>query len=290
MLLSMTGYGDARREEDGMSVAVEIRSVNSRYLKINVRGAESAALEAKIESIVRKRLNRGTVSIILRLSRKATAEDYRINLEVVEACQKQLASLSGGATNIDLSTLLTLPGVVEAPSSSGGLTESDWKFVEPVVADALASLEKMRAAEGHAMDDDFKVNCAAITTQLEEINERAPLVVASYQNRLTERINTLLRDFDTSVTGADVAREVGVFAERSDISEEVVRLRSHLEQFAKISAEKESAGRKLEFLIQEMFREINTIGSKSNDSEIAVHVVEIKTHIERMREMIQNVE
>lgn len=289
MLLSMTGYGDARREEDGLSVAVEIRSVNSRYLKINIRGAESAALEAKIESIVRKRLNRGTVNVVLRLFRKATAEDYRINLEVVEACQKQLASLSGEAT-IDLSTLLTLPGVVEAPSSSGGLTESDWSFVEPVVADALASLEKMRAAEGQAMDDDFKINCAAIATQLEEINERAPLVVASYQNRLTERINALLRDFDTSVTGADVAREVGVFAERSDISEEVVRLRSHLEQFAKISAEKESAGRKLEFLIQEMFREINTIGSKSNDSEIAVHVVEIKTHIERMREMIQNVE
>lgn len=289
MLLSMTGYGDARRELDGTSVAVEIRAVNSRYLKINVRGAESAALEAKIEGIVRKRLNRGTVSVVLRLARKATVDDYRINLEVVDACQKQLASLSGEAT-IDLSTLLTLPGVVEAPSSSGGLTESDWTLIEPVVTEALESLEKMRAAEGQAMDDDFKVNCAAIATQLEAINDRAPLVVASYQTRLTERINTLLRDFDTSVTGADVAREVGVFAERSDISEEVVRLRSHLEQFAKISSEKQSAGRKLEFLIQEMFREINTIGSKSNDSEIAVNVVEIKTHVERMREMIQNVE
>jgi len=290
VLLSMTGYGDARREADGTSVAVEIRSVNSRYLKINVRGAESAALEAKIEGVVRKRLNRGTVSVILRLFRKAKADDYRINLEVVEACKKQLGPLSGGAVGIDLSTLLTLPGVVEAPSSSGGLTESDWSLIEPVVTEALESLEKMRAAEGQAMDDDFKGNCEAIATQLENINERAPLVVASYQTRLTDRINALLRDFDTSVTGADVAREVGVFAERSDISEEVVRLRCHLEQFAKISSEKQSAGRKLEFLIQEMFREINTIGSKSNDSEIAVNVVEIKTHVERMREMIQNVE
>ena len=298
MLLSMTGYGDARHEADGVTVAAEIRSVNNRYLKLNVRGIESAAIESKIDALVRKHVRRGALNVIIRFAREANAEDYRINLDVVDAFDKQLRSLDGavvtghtGLTRIDLATLLTIPGVVKAPSAGGSMSDEDWEqYVKPTVIAAIESLEKMRSAEGSAMADDFRANCDALSQRLEKIAERAPSVVAGYQTRLTERINTLLKDFDVSVTGADVAREVGVFAERSDISEEVVRLRSHLEQFAKISDEKESAGRKLEFLIQEMLRETNTIGSKSNDSEIAVHVVEIKTHIERMREMVQNVE
>lgn len=295
MLLSMTGYGDARHEADGVTVAVEIRSVNNRYLKVNIRGVESAAIESKIEGLLRKHVRRGAVNVIVRFAREANAEDYSINLDVVDALEKQLRSLEGagltGRTRIDLATLLTLPGVVKAPSAGGGMSDEDWEqHVKPTVAAAIESLQQMRSAEGTAMAEDFVANSEALAERLEKIAERAPTIVAGYQTRLTDRINSLLKDFDVSVTGADVAREVGVFAERSDISEEVVRLRSHLEQFSKISDEKESAGRKLEFLIQEMLRETNTIGSKSNDSEIAVHVVEIKTHIERMREMVQNVE
>jgi uncharacterized protein (TIGR00255 family) len=148
----------------------------------------------------------------------------------------------------------------------------------------------MRAEEGAAMAADLHANCQAITRSLDSVDDRAPLVVEAYGRRLTERLNKLLDQYPVSIDPADVVREVGIFADRSDISEEIVRLRSHLRQFDSTACGEESNGRKLEFLIQEMLRETNTIGSKANDAEIARHVVEIKTAIERMREMIQNVE
>jgi uncharacterized protein (TIGR00255 family) len=129
-----------------------------------------------------------------------------------------------------------------------------------------------------------------VARDLAQIDARAPLVVDAYRGRLSERLNKMLAEFGVQVEAADIVREVGIFAERSDIAEEIVRLRSHLDQFDTIMALSESSGRKLEFLMQEMFRETNTIGSKSNDAEIARHVIEVKAAIERMREMIQNVE
>ena len=140
------------------------------------------------------------------------------------------------------------------------------------------------------MAADLDRNRQEIATELAQIESRAPLVVDGYRRRLTERINKLLGEFEISVQPADLIREVGLFAERSDISEEAVRLRSHLDQFAEIMQLDESSGRKLEFVTQEMFRETNTIGSKANDAEIGRHVIDIKAAIERIREMIQNVE
>ncbi len=140
------------------------------------------------------------------------------------------------------------------------------------------------------MGRDLHANCQAIAADLDQIEQRAPLVVEAYRKRLMERLNKLLEEFGLEIQPADVVREVGLFTDRSDISEEIVRLRSHLQQFDAIARTEQGNGRKLEFVIQEMLRETNTIGSKANDAEIARHVVEIKTAIERMREMIQNVE
>lgn len=140
------------------------------------------------------------------------------------------------------------------------------------------------------MATDLASNCHQISEHLEAIQRRAPLVVVSYRQRLTERLNKLLADFGVTIETSDIVREVGIFAERSDIAEEVVRLKSHLVQFDAMLSAVESSGRKLEFLTQEMFREANTIGSKCNDSEIGLDVIEIKAAIERMREMIQNIE
>ena len=137
---------------------------------------------------------------------------------------------------------------------------------------------------------DLEQNRTAILAQLDRIERRAPAVVEAYRDRLTDRIGKLLAEFDISSQPSDLIREVGLFAERSDISEEIVRLRSHLQQFGKIMQLAESSGRKLDFVTQEMFRETNTIGSKANDAEITQHVVEIKASIERIREMVQNVE
>ena len=144
--------------------------------------------------------------------------------------------------------------------------------------------------EGRAMAADLAANCRAVAASLDQIERRAPLVVEDYRNRLLDRLQKTLAEFDVALDPADVIKEVSLFADRSDISEEIVRLRSHLEQFQATMELPESSGRKLDFLTQEMFREANTIGSKANDVEIARHVIEIKTAIERIREMIQNIE
>ena len=168
--------------------------------------------------------------------------------------------------------------------------DAEWAVIEKTLAEALESLAHMRQAEGRAMAEDLQDNCRSIARNLESIQQRHPLVVVTYQQRLVERLKRLLSELEVTVEAPDVVREVGVFAERTDISEEIVRLRSHLSQFEAILDGSDAPGRKLEFLVQEMFRETNTIGAKANDAEIAQHVVEIKTAIERMREMIQNVE
>jgi uncharacterized protein (TIGR00255 family) len=170
------------------------------------------------------------------------------------------------------------------------LIEEQWPLIESVLAAALKNLDQMRSDEGRSMAADLTDNARAIAKELTAIERRAPQVVDAYRGRLQDRLNKLLGELGVQVQPADIVREVGIFAERSDIAEEIVRLRSHLEQFDAMMATKESSGRKLEFLTQEMFRETNTIGSKANDAEIARHVIEIKSAIERMREMIQNVE
>ena len=140
------------------------------------------------------------------------------------------------------------------------------------------------------MERDLKENCDHIGAELSSIQQRAPAVIEAYQTRLTERIQNLLESYDIKTEPADVLREVGIFVDRVDISEETVRLESHLQQFDEIISSENASGRKLDFVIQELFRQTNTIGSKANDATIARHVVEIKTNIERLREMIQNVE
>jgi uncharacterized protein (TIGR00255 family) len=158
------------------------------------------------------------------------------------------------------------------------------------VSEALKQFAAMRSEEGQTMATDMRANCAHISKELHAIEARAPLVIEAFRLRITDKLNKLLADLGTRIEPADVVREIGVFTERSDISEEIVRLKSHLEQFETAMQVEEAGGRKLDFLTQEMFREANTIGSKANDAEIAHHVIEIKTAIERVREMIQNIE
>lgn len=289
----MTGHGDAHCEGHGLRVSVDIRTVNSRYFKMSVRGNDYMGdLESRIDPLVRKYIRRGTVNVLLQLDRDAGADDYQINHAVLAGYLQQLSHLDAdlpGAGSVSVDTILALPGVIETDSPSKDI-DTAWKTIEPAIEKALDNLQTMRRAEGQAMADDLLQNVEEIAGALAEVRKRAPQVVAAYQDRLTERMNKLLADYEVTVTAADIVREVGIFAERADISEELVRLQSHLEQFKKIVNSGESAGRKLDFLVQEMFRETNTIGSKANDAEIAQHVVEIKTGIERMREMVQNIE
>ena len=290
----MTGHGEAHRHDDGLSIAVEIRTVNNRYFKLNLRMTEGyIPLEPHIEGVIRQQIRRGTAQVNLQINREPQPEDFRLNQAVLSSYLRQLEAVLGGAVSRDgahLAPLLALPGVVHEPTAAYDEIEAQWPRIEVVVNEALSHLSKMRIDEGRSMAADLTVNARAIAAELAKVEARAPLVVEAYRVRLTEKLNKLLSEVGVRVEPSDIIREVGMFAERGDISEEIVRLKSHLEQFDTVMAAEESQGRKLEFLTQEMFRETNTIGSKANDAEIARHVIEMKTAIERMREMIQNVE
>lgn len=290
----MTGFGEAHRQRGECAVAVEVRTINSKYFKLAMRSGEGySALESPIEAIVRQSIRRGTVQLNLRVDRKRHAEDYRVDVEVLNGYRRQLEAVQsqwGSSEPVRIESLLMLPGVINEDPRTQADAEEDWPLIKETVEAALANMAKMREDEGRAMSADLIANCSVIARELTAIEARAPLVVDTYRNRLTERLNKVLADFEVSLQPGDLVREVSLYAERADISEETVRLRSHLEQFAGFINSPESAGRKLEFLTQEMFRETNTIGSKSNDLEIARHVIEIKASIERIREMIQNVE
>ncbi len=292
----MTGHGRGAHHENQIQVNAEVRSVNNRYLKINIISDLDAELQVKVEERVRKFLTRGSVSVRIRVDNNSSAA-FQLNLEQLQAYQQQLTDApvdsssdpSQPRESFPITKLLTLPGVVE---ESGSVVDSEtlWPVVEKALNEALEQLSSMRKREGESMMADMKLNCSALGDYLTKIEASAPEVVEAFSKRLKDRIQNLLEKFDIKSQPADIIREIGIFAERSDIAEETVRLRSHLAQFDEIMAAKESNGRKLDFLIQEILRETNTIGSKASHAVIAKHVVEIKTLIERLREMVQNVE
>ncbi len=296
MLVSMTGFGEARGQTDGIAVTVEVRTINSRHFKLSYRASEGfASLEPEIETITREMIRRGTVQLNLRVDRQASPDDYRINGRVLENYRAQLEALVGlkkptDADAVDLRTLLMLPGVIDERGQSNYDPKDDWPAIEPIIRAALTAMARMCAEEGAALAADLVRNGAEINQALDRIAKRAPAVVQSYQSRLTQRVQQSLDELNVTVQPADLLREISLFADRSDISEEIVRLRSHLGQFAEALKMAESSGRKLEFIAQEMGREVNTIGSKANDGEISRLVVEMKTALERIREQIQNVE
>ncbi len=289
----MTGFGEAHRSDARLAVSAEVRTINSRYFKLVVRCGEGySALEPQVESLIRPIIKRGTVQVSLRIDR-ANASDFRFNASVLNGYRQQLEELQKvwrSSDKVGFEALLSLPGVVDQNAAKPLDAAADWPLISDALSAAMKDMTSMRVEEGRAMAADLSANSQAIAKELDAIESRAPLVADSYRARLTERLDKILADYQITLEPGDLVREISIYAERSDVSEEIVRLRSHLEQFAATLELPESAGRKLEFLTQEMFRETNTIGSKANDVQIARHVIEIKAAIERIREMIQNVE
>jgi uncharacterized protein (TIGR00255 family) len=292
VLLSITGFGEARLQEERWTVSVEIRTVNNRHLKMSAKISDPyGALEPDVERLVRETIRRGTVQIVLRVDRPRRAEDYRLNMVALSSYRDQLDTLQGhSGAPTPLGSLLALPGVVEERKPANDDPHQDWPALSAVIAQALGRLQAARAEEGNAMATELLVLGKAVATHLDQIVERGPEVVAAYQKRLTERVQNLLEGQGVAIEPKDLIREVAILSERADISEEIIRLRAHLAQYIDVIHEPESAGRKLEFVVQEMGRETNTIGSKANDVEISRSVVEIKGLLEKIRELIQNVE
>lgn len=290
----MTGFGDARVQNDRLNLTVEVRSVNNRHLKVSTRIPDSfARFEAQIEKLVRERVARGTINLTVRLERIGGLESSRIDSEVLGnywAQAKAFANQQGVDAEIELGAFLSLPGVISDSSRNADDAAKDWPFVEEAITSAIDKLHEFRTKEGRSMEDDLLHQHAVISRELEKVVGIAPQVVSEYRTRLLDRVREMLADSDATVEPNDLIREVSVFADRVDINEEITRLRHHLVQFVDFVSADESMGRKLEFLGQEVFREVNTIGSKANNVQIAHCVVEMKAAIEKIREIVQNVE
>jgi uncharacterized protein (TIGR00255 family) len=291
---SMTGYGEAQGEADGVNYAVEVKTVNNRYLKTMIKLPELASfLEEDIDKLLRKNIFRGTINYVLRLKDTSASALFDINEAALQAVLEKL-SRAGSSTGIngviDIGNLLTLPGIIQPALPGKERAVQIRKLVLEISQKALDKLKRMRATEGDYLETDIKKCCTIIEEGLEQVRGRSAIVIKEYADKLKKRVNELLAHAELKIDEGILAREVAIFAERSDISEEVARLDSHLQQFAQCCRGSDQAGRRLDFISQEMLREANTIASKASDTETTRYVVNIKCQIDRIKEQVQNIE
>jgi uncharacterized protein (TIGR00255 family) len=292
MIKSMTGYGRAEEVWQGRNIVVETKSVNHRFLEISLRlPAVLLPLEMEFKKKIGEKFKRGRIELFVRLEGEgADISKVNLNLEIARNYFDVLNRLKdefGIPGQIGLKDLTGFRDIFSLPADIKQSPEF-LSQVENNLQEALAMLMKMRQEEGFVMYQDMQERLGAIKEILAAIKARAPQVILEYQKRLAERIKELTAGY--TLDDARLAQEVAVMAERCDITEEVVRLQSHIGQFESLLQSEEAEGKKIDFLLQEMNREINTIGSKSNDIEIARRVIEAKSEMSKLREQAQNIE
>ncbi len=294
-LRSMTGFGAAAATLEGVAARVEVRSVNHRHLQVKTRLPQNLShLEPQVEAAVRAKLSRGSVTVSVDVDRPKAAS-ARIDAKAMRVWCEEIARATkqaGLEADFGLETLLGLPGVIGS-DEDGATVGMEAQLVLGALEGALRGLDTMRQREGKALAVDLRKNAKSAAQLAKKLEKRMPLVVKEQHAALKKRLAELLDG--TARTGRspsdqDLAREVALLADRMDVSEELTRLTSHLAQLETLIAGTEPAGRPLDFLVQELFREANTIGAKCNDATAAHIVVELKTLVERLREQVQNVE
>lgn len=292
MVYSMTGYGRAQRQIDGRDITVEMKSVNHRFFEFSPRMPRSYAyLEDKLKNLVNAKISRGKTDLSLTV---LTLDGTNVQVEINHALAgSYLAALRGLGGELGLSDDVTLMSLARFNDIFVvRKTEDDedavWLAVSQVAAEALEKFMAMRAAEGERLERDIAGRLTAIEGLVKRVEEISPRTVEEYRQKLTARITEVLEQ--KQMDEARILTEAAIFAEKIAVSEETVRLKSHIVQFRMILGGTEPAGRKLDFLVQEINREANTIGSKAQDIEIARIVVDIKSEIEKIREQIQNIE
>lgn len=295
MIKSMTAYGRGESHYGENILLVEIRTLNHRFRDIQCRLPRGIqVLEDEMRSQVTARIGRGRVEISVQLEHgeaEASPSRFRVEWPQMDAYMKilrEVADRYGIEPRISAETLFHLKDVITLEPEEPDLAPLR-EALSGALSEALDSLEAMRLREGEALDRDFRIRLEAFEKGVDAIRSRAPLLVEAFRERLRQRIQSLL-DGDAPVDDARLAQEVALYADRSDISEELTRLGSHLEQFRHYLTLEEPLGRRLEFLIQEMHREVNTLSSKSQDAEVSRLTVELKGELEKMREQAQNVE
>lgn len=287
----MTGYGKGECTLDDAPCTIEARSVNGRYLELSVKlPKEYSEHEGRIREVVREHVLRGSVNVYIR--REENADTTPMNVDVEAARQyvdalRTIQSELGVTGEVRIEHLTAFPSIFQRPVRAGERPDV-WPQLREAIVQALTSMNAMRDMEGKDLATDLTTRCQTIATSLEVVEGRSKERIPAERERLRERVRQLLDE--RSIDEARLSLEIVLLSEKLDITEECVRLRSHIKHFQQYMATEQQPGRKLNFLVQEMNREINTIGSKCNDADIAVLVVTMKEELERIREQIQNVE
>lgn len=288
---SMTGYGRGEATNGDVTVVVELKSVNNRFRDLNVRMPRGyLVLESRVQQVLRAALQRGRVDIFLRRSAVEGGPSVQADPVLAERYFKAMAQvakrLARQDEDIPLASVLAQPGVLNAAEVETDAL-GEWRIVEPALQAALADFLQMRSAEGEALQQDLRQHLDDLQRLWAEVQACTDGIAQRLHARLEERITRLLGD---KVDPSRLAQEAAVLADKADVSEELARLRSHFKQFSDALESTEPVGRKLEFLVQELNREINTIGSKAAEHPISARVVEMKSVLERIREQAANVE
>ena len=294
MISSMTGYGRAEAAKDGLRLEVEIRSVNNRFLDLAMRLPRAIMpLEGKIKELLQQEISRGRVNVTISLDEGTDgSEDIEFDPAVAEATiafLKKMKKRYRLAGEIEVGTLAAFPDIVKRRKKEWS-EEEVWPLAQGLLKKAVKEFNKMRATEGKALADDLRKRITLLNKELEKVEKRSPRRVAEAKEALRRRVNELLSGESMQISEERLASEIALLVDRMDCTEEVVRFRSHNQQFLECLDEGEAVGKRLNFLIQEMHREANTIGSKANDAEIARASIFLKEEVEKIREQIQNIE
>jgi uncharacterized protein (TIGR00255 family) len=294
MLKSMTGYGQATMEGNGFVLSIEVKSVNNRFLKIAGKIAEEVSyLQNELEEQIRKVVVRGSLSFTLHFEPTRYDDLYEIDEGVLKKYLKSLNRIKADLKldeQIHLKDLLLLPGVIHTQEALILGKDEVLPVARHSMDKALQDLLTMRAREGAALTEEFRKRNTLLRQLLEKVKKEVPLALEEYHAKLEDRVNQLLNDRGVKLTPEDLIPEVAILAERSDITEEIARFDSHLEQFSSTIESTQPCGRKLEFIVQELFRESNTMGAKSSSTVLNRSIVEIKAEVDRLKEQVVNVE
>jgi uncharacterized protein (TIGR00255 family) len=292
MLKSMTGFGRGEGDTTLGKVLVESRSVNHRYCDINIKLPKRLSLfENRIKEIIRSHVSRGRVDVSLRLDSLGEEQvQLSVDLDLAEQYYRVLQDLKERLRLKDEITLSLLAGAKDLiiTREELGDVEPYWQEVLPVLRQSLKNMDDMKRLEGESLSKDLQQRLGYIMEQLQMIKQQFPLRLKAFLGRLQDRLRSLLEGMETDP--ARFQQEVAFLAERTDITEEIVRAESHLAQFRSLLEGDEPVGRKMDFLLQEIHREVNTVSAKANDAEISQRVVGIKSELEKIREQVQNVE
>lgn len=294
MIFSMTGYGTSRTEDSDLSIIVEVRAVNNRYLKVLLKTPDFlGGLEPDLERLIRQSVSRGAITMTVYCRLLGSLARPPINQDVLSAYAAELGRLAeklGLRSDLGIADLVALPGVLDEEDAMAVDVAPIRDRVLAAAGAAMKDFDTMRRQEGKTIEADLRRHADELRTHLAEIGRLAPTVVEEYRDRLMERIGLLLKESTLDLAQESLLSEVSVYAERSDVSEELSRMESHLAQFDELLASDQPSGRKLEFVAQELLREANTTGSKSGHPEIGRRIVEIKAAIDRIKEQVQNAE